>query len=164
MMTTIYPWINFALFIGALFYFLREPLNDFLGDRRESLRKELDDLTHQRGQLELQFQGYRKKMNEAGQEIKKMIDELRKEGEFEKQTLIKKSQGFAQKIKDDAGKMGLQELAKAKIKLKQKTLLLALELAKAQLQKTINANDQERLGLWAIKHLEGFESERPELS
>ncbi len=103
-------------------------------------------------------------MNEASQEIKKLIDELRKEGEFEKQNLIKKSQGFAQKIRDDAEKMGLQELTKAKIKLKQKTLLLALELAKAQLQKTINANDQERLSLWAIDHLEAFKSERPHLS
>ena len=155
-----YKWINFAIFASLLFYFLREPIKDFLGDRRETLKKELDELSGRRLQTESHFQKYRKKMNASEQEMKNLMEELRKEGEIEKSNLIKKSQSFAEKIKEDAKKMGTQEIAKAKHILKQKTLLLALNLAKERLKKTIDAQDHSRLALWAIKHLEEYKGER----
>ena len=153
----IYAWINFILFIGALVYFLREPVRDFLGDRSENLRKELDELRQKRQQMELHFSHYRKKMGQAEDEIKKLIEELQREGELEKQNLLKKSQIFSQKIKEDGQKMGEQELAKSKRILKKKTLLLAFDLAKKQLQNTVQADDQNRLTLWAIQNLESLE-------
>lgn len=157
-MALIYKWINFGIFNFALFYFLREPVRDFLGDRRESFRKTLEELRQKRHEMELRLSGYRKRLETAETEIRKITGELRKEGELEKQNLIKKAQGFAQKIRDDAEKMGKQGLIKAKFILRKKTLDLALTLARKRLNERIGPEDHERLALWAIKKLNSEQS------
>lgn len=157
-MALVYKWINFVLFGGTLFYFLRVPIRDFLGDRRENIRKELDELRQQRQQMELRFSDYRRRLEKAGEEIKKLTEELRHEGALEKQNLVRKSEVFAQKIREDAKKIAAQELAKAKRVLQKKTVLMALELAKQKLQAAIQTEDQERLNLWAIQNLERLQS------
>lgn len=160
MTTSIYPWINFILFLGLLVYFLRSPLKDFLGDRRESLRRELEELAQKRAQLERRFEEYRKRLGQTEQEIRRLKEELSREGELERQALIKKAQDFAQKIREDAKKMGAQELTKAKLALKRKIVLLTLELASFKLKKSIQPKDQERLAIHAVQHLEGLKYER----
>lgn len=162
-MELIYKWINFAIFGFTLFYFLREPVRDFLGDRKESFRKTLEELRQKRGEMELHLSGYRKRLETADAEIKKIVEELRREGELEKQNLVKKAQGFAQKIGEDAEKMGKQGLIKAKFLLRKKTLDLALTLARKRLNETIGPEDHERLTLWAIRSMEGKKDERSDL-
>lgn len=162
-MELIYKWINFAIFGFTLFYFLREPVRDFLGDRRESLRKTLEELRQKRGVMEFRLSGYRKRLETADAEMKKIAEELRKEGELEKQGLVKKAQGFAQKIGEEAEKMGKQGLIKAKFLLRKKTLALALTLARKRLNSAIGPEDHERLALWAIRNIEGKKDERSNL-
>ena len=88
-----YKWFNFLVFLGLLFYFLREPLKDFLGDRRENLKKDLDEVAKQKAKVENKFQDYRKKLVEAHTEISQLQKEMRQEGELEKANLIKMNYG-----------------------------------------------------------------------
>ena len=160
----LYPWINFLVFSGILFYFLKEPIRDFLGDRRENLRKELETVAKERGKVEKKFQEYRKKLAEAETTIDQLKKELRHEGGLEKTSLIKKAQSFAQKIREDGAKVGDQELNRTKLFLKKRSLLLAVELAKEWVEKSIGDTDQERLLGIAIEHLEKEKSERKGIS
>ncbi len=152
----IYKWVNFVIFFGTLIYFLRKPLNDFLADRRESLRREIEAISRERLGIERRLQEYRKRLAEAAHEIEVLKKELIAEGELEKTKLIKKAKVFAEKIRGDAERIGAQELNKAKHLLRQETMRHAVELAKEGLKKIVDQGDHERLIAWGIKHLEGI--------
>ncbi|MBI5299102.1 MAG: ATP synthase F0 subunit B [Deltaproteobacteria bacterium] len=153
-LSLLYKWINFILFSGALVYLLRDPLRVFLGNRREILKKEIEEITRERLKIESHFQSYRKKLAEAGNEIQKLTEDLRKEGELEKQSILQKAKEYVEKIKKDAAKVGEQELNKTRLLLKKKTLLTAVEHAKDLLEKLIGPKDHERLVGGAIQNLE----------
>lgn len=157
----LYKWINFVIFLGVLVYFLRDPLRDFLGDRREKIRRELEEIAAKLKEVEIHLANYQKKLAASDQEIKKLREEFLIEGELEKENLLKKTQGYAEKIREDAKRMGEQELIKAKHRLRRRALLLALDLAKEMLQKNIEPKDQERLALWGIHNLEKVGLEKP---
>ena len=159
-----YKWFNFLVFLGLLFYFLKEPLKDFLGDRRENIKKDIDEVAKQKARVETKFQDYRKKLAEAHTEINQLQKEMRQEGELEKINLIKKAKSFAEKIRDDAAKVAEQELGRAKLTLKKMTLLLAVDLAKQWVEKVIENEDQERLISVAIDQLEREQNERKNFS
>ncbi|MDO8527918.1 MAG: ATP synthase F0 subunit B [Deltaproteobacteria bacterium] len=152
----IYKWVNFVIFLGSLVYFLKNPIRDFLGDRRESLKRELELVARERLAMEQRFNALRKQMAGADSEITDLKKELRQEGEKEKANLVKKSQSFAQKIREDATRIASQELNKTKLMLQTKTLLLSVDLARGLLERSIHAEDQSRLLIEGIKQLEKF--------
>lgn len=149
----IYPWINFVIFAGLLFYFLREPFKDFLGDRRERLRKALEEVSRARLEAETRFKGCRKKVAAADQTIQQLKEELRQEGEMEKSILIRRSKEYAHKIREDAARMTDQELARARETLKKKTFVLALTLARKKIEASITPQDQQRLMAWGMENM-----------
>lgn len=153
-MAEIYSWINFTIFVSLLFYFLRAPLRDFLGVRKESVRRELHEVARERLDVETHFKEYRKKIAEAAAEIEALKKDLKEEGELEKKSLIQKGKKFAEKIKADSFRIGEQELERAKLRLKEKTFLLAIDMAKQKIQSSIVPSDQERLVVWGIESLE----------
>lgn len=158
----LYRWLNFVIFLGALVYFLREPVRDFLGDRREKIRRELEEVAAKLKEVELRLENCRKKLSASDQKIKELREEFLTEGELEKENLLKKRQSYAEKIREDAKKMGEQELSKARHRLRKRTLQLAVDLAREILQKSVEPKDQERLALWGIESLEkrGYEGTR----
>ncbi|MDP2599486.1 MAG: ATP synthase F0 subunit B [Deltaproteobacteria bacterium] len=152
----IYKWVNFVLFFGALVYFLRTPIKDFLADRKEALRRVIEETSRERLGIERRFQECRKRLSEAAAEMEGLKKDLMQEGALEKRNLIQKAHVFAKKIRDDAEKVGGQEMEKTKHLLRLKVLEHAVGLAKEGLKKTVDAADQERLVAWGIKHLEGL--------
>lgn len=157
-------WINFILFIGALIYFLREPLLDFLGDRSEKIRQELDKIAHRKREVESRLQNYKNHLAVIGHEIEALRSEFQKEGDAEKKNLITKAQRYSEKIREDAKRMTEQELNKARLILRQKTFILAVDLAKKLLEQAVGPTDQERLARWGIQHLEKTEHARASVS
>lgn len=148
-----FQWINFLLFAGALGYLLRGPLRDFLGNRREGLKREIEEITRERLKIEGVFQEYRKKLAEAGKEIGCLMEDLKKEGEFEKRLLLKKAEEYADKIKNDAVRVGEQEFGKAKLLLRKKALSDAVDHAKNLIEGALSPKDHENLVGSAIQNL-----------
>ncbi|MDO8493766.1 MAG: ATP synthase F0 subunit B [Deltaproteobacteria bacterium] len=154
--TVIYAWVNFIIFIGLLYYFLRTPLKDFLGDRSEKFRRELESVMAQRRDIEIQFQQIRRSLSGAEAEAARLKKELQEEGEMEKASLIKRANGFSKKIAEDAKRMAAQEIANAKRVVEKEIFQLALQMARKNLTSRINQNDQQCLHQWGVKNLEGF--------
>lgn len=158
-MTAILPWVNFILFAGILVYFLREPLLDFLGDRSEKIRRELEKIARQKEEAQRRLADYQQRLERAGDEIEKLRTEFQREGEVEKKNLMQRAQAYAEKIREDAKRIGEQELRKARHFLRQKAFLLSVELAQKKIEQAINSADQTRLARWGISHLEGIEAQ-----
>lgn len=150
-MSLIYPWINFFLFVAILYYFLRTPLRDFLGDRAEGVRQEIDKVGRLRLEAETHFKMVRRRMAEAETTIEVLRKELRSEGELEKRKVIEKARKFAEKIREEANRAVGQELNRAKYDLKRQAILVAIQKAKKVVQTTIQPGDQVRLFQWGME-------------
>lgn len=159
-MELIYSWINFGIFAGLLWYFLRRPLRDFLRGRQEGVRQEIQEVSRERLSVETRFKEYRRKLAEADSEIEVLKLELKEEGELEKEGLIRKAREFAEKIREEASQIGEQGLRRSRIHLQQKTLLLAIQTAKEKIQTALDPADQERLVAWGIEKLGEGDHER----
>lgn len=156
-MEFVYKWVNFCIFAGSLFYFVRTPLKDFLGDRRERLKREIEEIKRERLLMEQGFSEYRKKLAHANEGAQNLRNEFMKEGELEKQKLIKKAREFAQRIRAEASRTANQEITKAKMLLKKKALRLSVDLARDLLQKAVQPQDQEHLLMTGVKQLEKWD-------
>lgn len=155
----IYPWVNFVLFAGLLFYFLRGPVRDFLGDRRERLRREIEEVSKAKLDISFRHKEYRKKIAQADQEVEDLKRELRLTGEIERKNIIRRAEAMAAKLRGDAAKMGEREREKARWGLKKEALAQAVHLARKEITERLKAEDHERLIEWGIQKLNGTKHE-----
>lgn len=151
----IYSWLNFTVFVGLLCYFLREPIQNFLKNRAESLGRALDIAAQNRQAMEVRYQEIRHKLNGSDAEVLKLKEELKEEGLLEQKRLLEKSHGYAEKIREDAKRMGDQEVEKARARIQQEIFLSSLQLAKSKLAQRLDAKGQEKLVSWGIQNLGG---------
>lgn len=154
-LSLIYNWVNFIVFFGLLIYFLKEPLLDFLGDRRETLRREMESVSHLKKEMEMKLKSCQAKLTKIDSEIEQLMLQLEQEGKREKQVLIQKAEEFVARMREDTKRVGEQELKRVERELKQNGVRIALGIAKESLKRTIASKDQTRLLLWGMEHLQG---------
>lgn len=141
----LFGFINFAALIVLLRHFLRQGVKDFLACRRDSIQQELTEVTRIRRQTEATFQEYRKRLSAIDKEITILKNEMTKEGNLEKEFLMKQFSQYAERIKQDTTRVAEQELRRAQHLLRQQTLKQALAIAKKVVTERVTLEDHERL-------------------
>ncbi len=139
----IFRAINFIIFFGVLFYLLRKPLMKALGDRKDSIQKELQELEAKKEEAIREFQALEKRVSNINQEREAILAEFKIEGEKEKQKIIDNAQKTASRIVDQAQITIQQEMQKAGQSLKQEMSETAVRMAEELLKKNITENDQK---------------------
>ena len=141
----IYRSINFIIFFGVLFYLLRKPLKQVLGDRRNSIQKELQDLEAKKEEANREFQTLEKRISNIKEEREAILAEYKAEAEKEKQKIIDNAQKTASRIIDQSQITIQQEMQKANQALRQEMSEMAVRMAEDLLKKNITDNDQKLL-------------------
>ena len=139
----IFRAINFIIFFGVLFYLLRKPIKQFLGGRRDSIQKELQDLEAKKEEANREYQALEKRISNIKEERETILAEFKVEGEKEKQKIIDTAQKTASRIVDQAQITIQQEIQKAGQSLKQEMSETAVRMAEELLKKNITENDQK---------------------
>lgn len=140
-----WPFVNFIIFVGILFYFLSKPAREFLLNRRDSVKSAIEEATKAKEVAEAKYREYEKKLEQSVQEIESILATLTKEGELEKKRDIEDAEKRAERMKEQVKMAVDRELEKAKIVLREEAAELALETAEKFLIDNITAADQERL-------------------
>jgi len=138
--------INFVLFVAILFFLLRKSIIHFFKNRSHSTKNTMEEARKFYESAYRKYEEIEAKLKNADQKGKKLLEELKNEGELEKENLIKKAKEMAEIIKSDAEKTADQELLKAKEILKQQAAHLIAEMAEAELKSKLNLEDHRRLG------------------
>ncbi|MBF0119568.1 MAG: ATP synthase F0 subunit B [Desulfobacterales bacterium] len=143
--TDTYRVINFAVLFGALFFILRKPVAQALGDRIKGIEKQLIDLESKKKESEEKLIEYQKQLSTLEEEGKKIVSEYIKQGNEAKNRIIEEAKKLAEKLEEKAKFSIEQEFAIAKRNLQEeifeKAILKAEELIKAK----ITIQDQEKL-------------------
>lgn len=157
------PWtdlglkfVNFAILVGMLFYFLRKPVRQALADRHENVRKALEDARKAKEEAEAKVLEYRQRVANLEREISDIRDQVRAEAERQKDQIMAEAQNAADSIRRQAEAAGTNEVKRAQDILRGEVVDLAMQLAQEILAKGYSAQDQKKAVQRTIENVEGI--------
>jgi len=143
--TDTYRVMNFAVLATALFFLLRKPVAQFLGDRIKGIQEQLDDLEFKKTEAEKKLAEYNERLSHLNTESEKIINQYKEQGEALRQKILKEAEAAAGKLEEQALRTIEHEFKRAKLRLEQEVFEKAIAKAEDQLKKKITDQDQDKL-------------------
>ncbi|MDX9821890.1 MAG: hypothetical protein RBT20_08145 [Syntrophales bacterium] len=137
--------VNFIILVGLLYWLLAGKLKEFFVDRGKNIRKALEDAIAAKEEAEKKFKEYELRLEKANEEIAKISDMIKAQGETEKQKIIEDARKTAEKMKEDTQARMEQEFKKAGSQLRAEAALLSVQMAEELLKKNLSAKDHETM-------------------
>jgi len=106
--------INFAIVLGALYYFALKPLFKVMNERTEKVEKSLEDAKRIEEKLANTEEDYNKKLSQAKKEASIILEKAARQADKKREEMVKKA-------KEDIGQIIEQEKAQVRTE-KAKTL------------------------------------------
>lgn len=98
----VYPFINFTILVGALYYFLRKPVVESVAQRHLSLKEELDRVQKKLGEAQKQYQEYSQKLSAMDAEVAALVQGIRADAETSRVRIVTDAKRNADQIVIDA--------------------------------------------------------------
>jgi|GEM_PF-5379789 F-type H+-transporting ATPase subunit b len=137
--------INFTLIAFVLVKFAKEPLQEALRQRRETIEKTMKDAAEAR---ELALKGLeeaRRREKEKDIEIESILNDARSTAERERNSLIEQGERISREMVERARLSIDVELQRAKDDLRAEAVTLAMEIAADKIRRETTEDDQKRL-------------------
>jgi F-type H+-transporting ATPase subunit b len=152
--------INFAIFVGVLFFFLKKPVKEFWASREGEIRFAIEEAERVSREAKNQYDDLKGVLARLDAETRALILSLEREGEMEKKQLTDDGLKRAERLKQDSRRIIEQEERKARETLKEQAASLALETAQKMIQENFQDQDQTRIADQYIAGLERQEGGR----
>ena len=140
----LFKLVNTLIVVGILYKVAFNPIKNFLKDRREGIRKALDEARAAREEAEKQLAEQRSKVADLEAELMRVRDQGKKERAAMQERLEKEQENQAQRLLEQTRTTIELEATKARAELQNQAASLALILAEEMLKKELGEADQER--------------------
>ncbi|MEM7409921.1 MAG: ATP synthase F0 subunit B [Myxococcota bacterium] len=141
----LWPTVNFLILFTVLFVLVRKPAVQFFTDRREDIRKQLEEAAALKKEAEERHAQWQRKLTELDQELASIRTTAEERVETERQHLLADAKAAAERIRKDAATAVDQELRRARGSLRQEASELAVQLASGMLRENVTGEDRDRL-------------------
>ena len=141
----IFKFVNTLIVIAILYKLLSKPLKNFFHERREGIRKALEDSEKARIQAEKQLEEQRSKVADLEAELNIVRDEGEKELKKIRVKLEEDSEIQAKRLLDQASNAIELETKKALSEIQDEASKVAVDIAEDFLKKNLEEDDQTRL-------------------
>jgi len=143
--TDTYRVLNFLVLAGGLFFLLRKPVAQFLGDRIKGIQDQLNELEEKKADAERKIAECNQRLATLVAESEKIVAQYQKQGEDARQKILKEAEAAALKMEEQARRNIEQEFQKAKFALEAEIFEKAIAKAEDKLKRNITAQDQDKL-------------------
>ena len=137
--------INFAILVGLFVYIYNRNGKKYFADRRADIETSMKDAEEMMKRAEAKYQEYEQKLSRLDDEVKALLAEGKKEGEADRENILKQTDEFVEKISKQAKLISEQEVNLAKKALREETAELSVELATKILKKVMEQKDHDKL-------------------
>lgn len=137
--------INFLVLAGLVFFLIRKPAAQFLGDRIKGIQEQLKELEQKKIEAEKKLAEYTRRLADLSAESDQIIDEYRRQGESMRENILKAAEAAAAKLESQARRNIENEFKKARVELEMEIMEKAISRAETMLENNITDKDQERL-------------------
>ena len=136
--------INTLIVVGILYKVAYHPIRNFLKDRREGIRKALEDSEAARKEAEKELAEQRSKVADLEAELVRVREQGEKERAAMRERLEEEQENQARRLLDQTKTTIELESSKARAELQNQAAGLALSLAEEMLKNELGEADQER--------------------
>lgn len=132
--------VNLGLLIALLIYLIRKPFLSFLKNRKERLRSEVDRAAEAAEQAKITLEEYSAKLDAVASEIATLQENIRKQGENERDELVSAAEKSCEMIKKEVEDTIRLETTKAVSEIQSEVVDSALALAEKMIKERVDAD------------------------
>ncbi len=137
--------MNFAALMIILIKFLKQPLVNALAARKQGIADQFEGLNERRAEVEKNYQKCEEKLSLIDQEVTRIIENAKAQGETEKARIIEDASRAAEDIKRKA-EMSIQfELSESRQRLQTEIAEEAARMAEALIKQNLQESDQNKI-------------------
>lgn len=149
--------IDFVIYAGLLWFFLRGPAKTFLANRYERVKNELETATRMREEAEKKLTELNTLLSQAEGEVAAIKQQFASDGEREKARIEAETELQLEKVQAGARKALEQEMAKLRQQLEKDLVEEVLARTEEKVRVKLDANAQKKLASSFIEDLEKLE-------
>jgi F-type H+-transporting ATPase subunit b len=146
--------INFLVLAWILVRFGKEPVKNFLVDRRTTMLEKIDEAAIAKGKAEGRLHGYQRRMKALDEEIGHLREDMLHVGHDERDRIVSDAGARAEKIRKEAEFVAAEEQRRVRAELKAKIVESAIDGARTSMREKLNAADHARLADAVTKQIE----------
>jgi len=143
-MLLVFHAIGLLVLIGVLVYFARVPLRDFLRDRSDVLRRQLESAQQALDSARAENEQIKARLARIGDEHEALVREAAELAERERVRATERARAAADRVRAEAQRAADQEIERARVELQREAARLATTLAGDLLRQSITADDEQR--------------------
>lgn len=132
--------INLGLLIALIIYLIRKPFLSFLKNRKERLRSEVDRAAAAAEQAKMTLEEYSAKLDAVASEIAALQENIKKQGENERDELVSAAEKSCEMIKKEVEDTIRLETTKAVSEIQFEVVDSALALAEKMIKEQVDAD------------------------
>ena len=132
--------INLGLLIALLIYLIRKPFLSFLKNRKERLRSEVDRAAAAAEQAKMTLEEYSAKLDAVASEIAALQENIRRQGENERDELVSAAEKSSEMIKKEVEDTIRLETTKAVSEIQSEVVDSALALAEKMIKERVDTD------------------------
>ena len=130
--------LNLGLLMALIIYLIRKPFLSFLKNRKERLRSEVDRAAAAAEQAEMTLEEYSAKLDAVASEIAALQENIRKQGENERDELVSAAEKSCEMIKKEVEDTIRLETTKAISEIQSEVVDSALALAEKMIKERVD--------------------------
>jgi F-type H+-transporting ATPase subunit b len=140
-----WPVANFIIFVGILYYFLNQPLRDYLATRGSSIRKDLVEAAALRATATTQLENIEQKLKALPGELTALRTRGAEEIKAEEARIAAQAAADRERLLEQTRREIDLQVRLAKKEILEHAANLSVQLATERIKKEVTPADQERL-------------------
>ena len=134
--------VNFVILFAVLAYYLKDPIKNFLIERRGVIGNAIDEAQRVIVESKKRYEEYAEKMGNINQEIKALRETIQREGETERAQILSQAEAASQRIKAEVRETVRLETAKARQEIRSETISSAIKIAEQIIKQNLKGSDE----------------------
>lgn len=140
-----WPVANFIIFIGVLYYFLNQPIREYLTTRDSTIRKDLVEAAELRAAATAQLENIEHKLQALPGELAKLRSRGAEDIKAEEQRIAAQAAADRERLLEQTRREIELQVRLAKKEILEHTANLSVQLATDRIKKEVTPADQDRL-------------------
>jgi len=136
-------FVNFAILVGALGYFLRKPLKDYLLRRRQAVKDRLEEAERMLAEAAKLKAASQERLSNLGAEIEALRSRAAEEAEKERQKILDEARRLASRIREQAHLAYEQEMREAMAKIRAEVAERTVRAAEESIRRGFGKDDHD---------------------
>lgn len=136
--------VNLVILLLVLVYFLKTPIKTFLVERRSTIGREIDTAQKTITDAKAKYQEYAKRLEGIESEISSIKDSLRKQGEKEREEILKTAATASENMRKEAAESIALQTERARHEIQSEVAALALGHAEGIIRQNLGSSDKEK--------------------